>query len=133
MIIWHGKLDFHFFFNLQMHSRSTSLALYISSLNTTYLFQQPIAVATELEESMDAAAAEEETSMLEADTATDPLWILYHSVKNYKDGAGLRLSEPFIRLPDKRIYPDYYEEIRKPMSFLKIQKKIKVGGSICVF
>ena len=76
---------------------------------------------------MDATVVEEENSMLEADTATDPLWILYHSVKNYKDNTGLRLSEPFIRLPDKRIYPDYYEEIRKPMSFLKIQKKIKVG------
>jgi hypothetical protein len=69
---------------------------------------------------------EDDTTMGDETDTDNPLWVMYHAVKNYKNAFGQRLSEPFIRLPNRRIYPDYYEEIRRPMSFLKIQKKIKV-------
>lgn len=39
------------------------------------------------------------------------------------------MSEPFYRLPSKRIYPDYYEEIRNPVSLTQICKKLQV----CLF
>ena len=32
----------------------------------------------------------------------NPLWILYNSVRQYKDNTGYRLSEPFLKLPNKR-------------------------------
>ena len=35
------------------------------------------------------------------------------------------LSTPFYQLPKKKDYPEYYEVIKKPMDFERIQKKLK--------
>lgn len=56
---------------------------------------------------------------------TGALWSLYNTVMNYRSPDGRRLSEPFMRLPSKRLYPDYYEEIENPISLFHIKKKIK--------
>lgn len=53
---------------------------------------------------------------------------LYSYVRNYKDAQGARLSDPFMRLPNRRFYPDYYTEIKKPTSLGKINGKIRLGG-----
>ena len=100
----------------------------------------------------------------------DPLWILFNTIRHWKNSLGQSLAEPFLKLPSRRyttqacyiyqltryllpsklvmliylwiyvwmvanvinykhlfyrIYPDYYEEIKKPMSLLKIKKKLK--------
>ncbi|CAG0881534.1 unnamed protein product [Darwinula stevensoni] len=52
---------------------------------------------------------------------------LYDAVANYSQG-GYELSEPFQRLPSKRYYPDYWREIKNPMSMHKIKTKIKNGA-----
>eukprot|EP00794_Sanderia_malayensis_P006139 gene6139-6845_t len=49
---------------------------------------------------------------------------LYNAVTSHSDNYGRLLSEPFMRLPSKRTYPDYYNIIKKPMSLLKIRQKI---------
>ncbi|XP_074603236.1 SWI/SNF-related matrix-associated actin-dependent regulator of chromatin subfamily A member 2-like isoform X2 [Brevipalpus obovatus] len=46
-------------------------------------------------------------------------------VVDYKDQEQRVLSEPFMKLPSKRELPDYYEVIRRPMDFEKIQSKIR--------
>ncbi|XP_078341278.1 protein polybromo-1-like isoform X14 [Crassostrea virginica] len=51
--------------------------------------------------------------------------MLLNAVKNYKMSSGKTISEPFVKLPSKRFYPDYYEEIVKPMSLSNVRKKIK--------
>lgn len=41
---------------------------------------------------------------------------------------GLRLYELFIEKPDKRIFPDYYVVIEKPIALKTIQANLKKGG-----
>ncbi|XP_076447907.1 protein polybromo-1-like isoform X4 [Babylonia areolata] len=54
-----------------------------------------------------------------------PFWVLYRTVKDYKTPEGDDLSQPFCKLPSKKFYPDYYHEIKKPMSLYNVRKKIK--------
>ncbi|ODV80450.1 Bromodomain-containing protein [Suhomyces tanzawaensis NRRL Y-17324] len=42
-----------------------------------------------------------------------------------KDDAGEVISGPFVKLPPKKLYPDYYEIIDTPISLAEIQKKLK--------
>lgn len=46
-------------------------------------------------------------------------------VIQYKDSDERVLSEPFLVLPSRKELPDYYEVIRKPVDFRKIQQKIR--------
>ena len=41
--------------------------------------------------------------------------------------SGHSLSEPFWKLPSKRYYPDYYKEIKNPVSLSQIRNKLKVS------
>ncbi|CAH0559025.1 unnamed protein product [Brassicogethes aeneus] len=54
----------------------------------------------------------------------NPLWQLFDAVKSITSSNGVPLSEPFWRLPSKRFYPDYYREIKNPMSLMQIKKKL---------
>ncbi|ESO90734.1 hypothetical protein LOTGIDRAFT_175808 [Lottia gigantea] len=64
----------------------------------------------------------------EADTTVsddeNPQWALYNTIRNYQTVDG-DLSLPFLKLPNKRIYRDYYEEIKRPISLFQIRKKLK--------
>lgn len=53
------------------------------------------------------------------DTHSNPYWLLFNAVKDTPH------SEPFIKLPSKRHYPDYYKEIKHPISLAQIGNKIK--------
>ena len=81
----------------------------------------------EEEDDEDVAAEEDEE---EEDTkysdVENPMWLLYESVCTHVSSSGKVLSEPFRRLPSKRYYPDYYKEIKNPVSLAQIQKKIQV-------
>ncbi|ELU08320.1 hypothetical protein CAPTEDRAFT_221993 [Capitella teleta] len=55
----------------------------------------------------------------------DPFWQLYKVVRLHKNSLGHAMCEPFLRLPNRRIYPDYYDDIKRPISLLKIQRQIK--------
>ncbi|KAG8184625.1 hypothetical protein JTE90_022674 [Oedothorax gibbosus] len=59
------------------------------------------------------------------DASSNPQWLLYETVKNFINSQGYQLSEPFWKLPCRRSYPDYYKEIKQPMSLFKIRTKIK--------
>ncbi|XP_076317275.1 protein polybromo isoform X4 [Tachypleus tridentatus] len=61
------------------------------------------------------------------DADNNPQWQLYETVKTYQSPQGIILSEPFMKLPPRRIYPDYYREIKLPMSLFKIKRRIKSG------
>ena len=69
-------------------------------------------------------ASETEGSL--ADELDSPLWALYTFVAHYKNAAGQLMSEPFNRMPNRKFYPDYYDEIETPISLLKIKTKIRV-------
>jgi len=48
-------------------------------------------------------------------------------VVDYADDEGRVLSDPFMKLPSRREYPDYYEIIKKPIDIKKILNKIDNG------
>lgn len=40
---------------------------------------------------------------------------LYSAVRDFRDSEGRQLSEVFLKLPSKALYPDYYEVRRRPL------------------
>ncbi|OTF79968.1 hypothetical protein BLA29_002514 [Euroglyphus maynei] len=52
---------------------------------------------------------------------SNPHWMLYNAVYETPH------SEPFFRLPSRRIYPDYYKEIKHPISLGQIGNRIKTN------
>ncbi|GAA99160.1 uncharacterized protein L969DRAFT_88258 [Mixia osmundae IAM 14324] len=52
---------------------------------------------------------------------------LYDVLATHEVGGQL-WSEPFLKLPDRRQYADYYEVIKKPIAFLDIQAKLRDGS-----
>ncbi|CAH1967331.1 unnamed protein product [Acanthoscelides obtectus] len=48
-------------------------------------------------------------------------------VNKYTDSDGRVLSEPFMKLPPRKDYPDYYEIIKKPIDITKILNRIEDG------
>ncbi|XP_018562327.2 ATP-dependent helicase brm isoform X2 [Anoplophora glabripennis] len=48
-------------------------------------------------------------------------------VTKYTDSDGRLLSEPFMKLPPRKDYPDYYEIIKKPIDINKILNRIEDG------
>ncbi|XP_054159382.1 protein polybromo-1-like isoform X2 [Oppia nitens] len=62
------------------------------------------------------------------DAENNPQWQLFEAICNHSTPAGTALSDPFMRLPSRRFYPDYYQEIKRPMSLAKIRAKIKTGA-----
>ena len=54
-------------------------------------------------------------------------WMLYNAVKEHKNSLGQNLSDPFLKLPSRRHYANYYEQISHPISMFHVRKKIKVS------
>ena len=55
----------------------------------------------------------------DTESTTNPYWLLYDTVKDSS------ISEPFKKLPSKRLYPDYYVDIANPISLEQVSQKIK--------
>lgn len=49
---------------------------------------------------------------------------MFETVRNAGSATGPPLCEPFWKLPPRRIYPDYYKEIKNPVSLEQIKKKL---------
>ncbi|KAG9303386.1 hypothetical protein G9A89_013712 [Geosiphon pyriformis] len=56
---------------------------------------------------------------------SDSLMRIWNSIKSCRDARGRQISKLFQKLPDKEIYPDYYDEIHKPIALDNIKYKIK--------
>lgn len=54
----------------------------------------------------------------------NPQWKLLETVWKMAGPNGYSLSEPFWKLPSRRIYPDYYKEIKNPLSLYQIRNKL---------
>ncbi|WKX90196.1 hypothetical protein Q1695_009217 [Nippostrongylus brasiliensis] len=83
------------------------------------LVQLPLPSNAELSED-----SEEDEDTEESD---DPLWKLYWTVRNAPNEKDreTNLSDPFLELPSRSYYPDYFDEISRPMSMFMINKKLK--------
>uniref|UniRef100_F1KQ15 Protein polybromo-1 n=1 Tax=Ascaris suum TaxID=6253 RepID=F1KQ15_ASCSU len=86
-----------------------------------------------LAQSASDGAAENYSEDSEEDEDTekseDPKWLLYWAIRNEPNPADpdSNLADPFLELPSKNWYPDYYDEISTPMSLFMINKKLKRG------
>ncbi|XP_072181869.1 protein polybromo-1-like [Diadema setosum] len=69
---------------------------------------------------------DEDDDSFSADSG-DPRHVLFDFVLHFRNQLGQLLSEPFMRLPNSRIYPDYYREIKKPLALTKIRSKLKTN------
>ncbi|XP_010178741.1 PREDICTED: protein polybromo-1-like, partial [Mesitornis unicolor] len=73
-----------------------------------------------------AAAARYEEGESEAESitsfmdASNPLYQLYDTVRSCRNNQGQLISEPFFHLPSKKKYPDYYQQIKAPISLQQI-------------
>uniref|UniRef100_L7M5U2 Protein polybromo-1 n=1 Tax=Rhipicephalus pulchellus TaxID=72859 RepID=L7M5U2_RHIPC len=74
-----------------------------------------------------SAAEESDNESNSEDPVNSPMWQLLEGVRNYQC-QGYFLAEPFVKLPSKKLYPDYYREIKQPISLNKIAGKIKSEG-----
>ncbi|CAG9794762.1 unnamed protein product [Diatraea saccharalis] len=79
----------------------------------------------EVKHSEDSAADSDEEKMENEDS---PQWKLLEVIKNHLGPNGTPMSEPFWRLPSRRTYPDYYKEIKNPVSLNQIKNKIRRGS-----
>ncbi|XP_066473278.1 protein polybromo-1 isoform X12 [Tiliqua scincoides] len=83
------------------------------------------------EDAVLAAAARYEEGESEAESitsfmdASNPLYQLYDIVRNCRNNQGQLISEPFFHLPSKKKYPDYYQQIKMPISLQQIRTKLK--------
>ncbi|KAH9947106.1 Bromodomain-containing protein [Amylocystis lapponica] len=53
---------------------------------------------------------------------------LWHSVKDAVNKEGRTLSHDFLRLPSKRQYPDYYQQIKRPIALDEIKTQLDAGA-----
>ena len=69
---------------------------------------------------LEAGANDDTMNFSDSEDESNPQWLLYNAVKDTPH------SEPFFRLPSRRHYPDYYKEIKHPISLAQIGSRIKV-------
>uniref|UniRef100_A0A8C2XBY9 Protein polybromo-1 n=1 Tax=Cyclopterus lumpus TaxID=8103 RepID=A0A8C2XBY9_CYCLU len=55
----------------------------------------------------------------------NPIFQLYEAVRGARNSQGQLISEPFLQLPSRKDYPDYYHQISQPICLLQIKNKIK--------
>ncbi|KAK7081997.1 Protein polybromo-1, partial [Halocaridina rubra] len=55
------------------------------------------------------------------------LRLLFNAVRDYRDNDNRQISEVFLKLPSKTLYPDYYEVIKQPIDMERILQKLKSG------
>ncbi|XP_029990474.1 protein polybromo-1-like isoform X3 [Sphaeramia orbicularis] len=56
---------------------------------------------------------------------SNPIFQLYEAVRGARNSQGQLISEPFLQLPSRKDYPDYYHQISQPICLLQIKNKMK--------
>uniref|UniRef100_A0A1A8IDV4 Protein polybromo-1 n=1 Tax=Nothobranchius kuhntae TaxID=321403 RepID=A0A1A8IDV4_NOTKU len=72
----------------------------------------------------DEGESEAESMMSNIDM-TNPIFQLYEAVRGARNSQGQLISEPFLQLPSRKDYPDYYHQISQPICLLQIKNKMK--------
>lgn len=66
----------------------------------------------------DEGESEAESSNIEI---SNPIFQIYEAVRGARNNQGQLFSEPFQQLPSRREYPDYYQQIKQPISLQQIR------------
>ncbi|KAF8596180.1 Bromodomain-containing protein [Ceratobasidium sp. AG-I] len=82
----------------------------------------------EVKQEVRAEEGVENVSMESRKVATDLGIKLLEALRKATNSSGLHLSNDFIRLPNRRQYPDYYVQIKQPIAFDDIRAKLDAHG-----
>lgn len=52
---------------------------------------------------------------------SNPIFQLYEAVRGGRNSQGQLISEPFLQLPLRKDYPEYYQQISQPLCLLQIR------------
>uniref|UniRef100_A0A7N8XXS8 Protein polybromo-1 n=1 Tax=Mastacembelus armatus TaxID=205130 RepID=A0A7N8XXS8_9TELE len=72
-----------------------------------------------------AEGESEAESMTSNMDMTNPIFQLYEAVRGARNSQGQLISEPFLQLPSRKDYPDYYHQISQPICLHQIKNKMK--------
>jgi protein polybromo-1 len=78
--------------------------------------------AGEEDETMNKSG-ESDSNKKNKNTLISAMWSLFDFLKDYRHGSQT-IIDPFVKLPSKRAYPDYYEEIKNPIALSIIKTKL---------
>ncbi|KAI5607049.1 protein polybromo-1 isoform X3 [Silurus asotus] len=56
---------------------------------------------------------------------TNPIFQMYEAIRGGRNSQGQLIAEPFLQLPSRKDYPDYYQQINQPISLQQIREKMK--------
>uniref|UniRef100_UPI0037E82D4E protein polybromo-1-like isoform X1 n=1 Tax=Semicossyphus pulcher TaxID=241346 RepID=UPI0037E82D4E len=56
---------------------------------------------------------------------SNPIFQLYEAVRGARNSQGQLISEPFLQLPSRKDYPDYFHQISHPICLHQIKNKMK--------
>ncbi|KAJ8378965.1 hypothetical protein AAFF_G00232590 [Aldrovandia affinis] len=56
---------------------------------------------------------------------SSPIFQLYEAVRGGRNSQGQLIAEPFLQLPSRKEYPDYYQQIKLPVSLQQIREKMR--------
>ncbi|XP_036386556.1 protein polybromo-1-like isoform X1 [Megalops cyprinoides] len=56
---------------------------------------------------------------------SNPIFQLYEAVRGGRNSQGQLIAEPFLQLPSRKDYPDYFHQIKQPISLQQIRNKMK--------
>ncbi|XP_072522268.1 protein polybromo-1 isoform X2 [Salminus brasiliensis] len=56
---------------------------------------------------------------------SNPIFQMYEAVRGGRNSQGQLIAEPFLQLPSRKDYPDYYQQINQPVSLQQIRDKMK--------
>ncbi|XP_051966923.1 protein polybromo-1 isoform X1 [Xyrauchen texanus] len=57
----------------------------------------------------------------------NPIFQMYEAVRGGRNSQGQLLAEPFLQLPSRKDYPDYFQQISHPISLQQIRGKMKTN------
>uniref|UniRef100_A0A3P9AC43 Protein polybromo-1 n=1 Tax=Esox lucius TaxID=8010 RepID=A0A3P9AC43_ESOLU len=67
----------------------------------------------------------EAESMHHSMDMNNPIFQLYEAVRGGRNSQGQLISEPFLHLPSRKDYPDYYQQISQPICLHQIRIKMR--------
>ncbi|XP_061076620.1 protein polybromo-1 isoform X1 [Conger conger] len=56
---------------------------------------------------------------------SNPIFQMYEAVRGGRNSQGQLIAEPFLQLPSRKDYPDYFHQIKHPISLQQIRNKMK--------
>ena len=65
---------------------------------------------------------------------SNPIFQLYEAVRGARNSQGQLISEPFLQLPSRKDYPDYYHQISQAICLHQIKYATKIPDvNLCVY